>query len=76
MFVGNGRESEGLKSFWKRLKSSGAKIKAATMDMCPAYLKSVEENTDNVIVVFDKFHIIKKMNEALDETRRSLYEKK
>lgn len=73
IFVGNGRESEVLKPFWKRLKSSGAKLKAVAMDMWPAYLKSVVENTEKVKVVFDKFHIIKKMNEALDETRRLLY---
>jgi transposase len=73
IFVGNGRESDTLKPFWKRLKSSGAKLKAIAMDMWPAYLKSVLENTRNVKVVFDKFHIIKMMNEVLDDTRRSLY---
>lgn len=73
IFVSKGRESEVLKPFWKRLKSSGAKLKAVAMDMWPAYLKSVVEHTDDVKVVFYKFHIIKKMNEALDETRRSLY---
>lgn len=73
IFVGEGRESETLKPFWKRLKSSGAKLKAVAMDMWPAYLKSVVEHAPEVDVVFDKFHIIKKMNEALDDTRRSLY---
>jgi transposase len=73
IFVGDGRESDVLKPFWKRFKSSGAKLKAVAMDMWPAYLKSVVEHTHDAMVVFDKFHIIKKMNEALDETRRSLY---
>jgi transposase len=73
IFVGDGRESEVLKPFWKRLKSAGAKLEAIAMDMWPAYLKSVTENAPDVKIVFDKFHMIKKMNEALDETRRSLY---
>lgn len=73
IFVGEGRESDVLKPFWKRLKSAGAKLEAIAMDMWPAYLKSVTENAPAVKVVFDKFHMIKKLNEALDETRRSLY---
>lgn len=73
IYVGDGRESEVLKTFWKRLQSSGAKLKAIAMDMWPAYLKSVLEHTKNVPIVYDKFHIIKKMNKALDETRRLLY---
>lgn len=73
IFVGDGRESEVLKPFWKRLKSAGGKLEAIAMDMWPAYLKSVTENAPGVKIVFDKFHMIKKMNEALDETRRSLY---
>lgn len=73
IFVGEGRESEVLKPFWKRLKSAGAKLEAIAMDMWPAYLKSVTDNAPAVKVVFDKFHMIKKLNEALDETRRSLY---
>jgi transposase len=36
-------------------------------------MKSVLEHTHDVPVVYDKFHMIKKMNEALDETRRSLF---
>lgn len=73
IYVGEGRESDVLKPFWKRLRSSGAKIKAIAMDMWPAYFKSVMEHTQDIPIVFDKFHMIKKMNEALDETRRILY---
>lgn len=73
IYVGEGRESDVLKTFWKRLQSSGAKLKAIAMDMWPAYFTSVVEHTKKVPIIYDKFHIIKKMNEALDETRRMLY---
>jgi len=73
IYVTEGRESEGLNKFWKRIKSSGAKIKAVAMDMWPAYLKSVMDSNINVKIIFDRFHIIRKMNVVLDETRRGLY---
>jgi transposase len=34
IFVGAGRESEVLNPFWKRLQSSGAKLKAIAMRTC------------------------------------------
>jgi transposase len=73
LYVGEGREADVLKPFWKRLKSSGARLKAIAMDMWPAYISSVGRNAHQVPIVFDRFHIIKKMNEALDATRRLLY---
>lgn len=73
VYVAKGRESEALKKFWKRLKQAGSDLKAVAMDMWPAYILSVLESNLKVSIVFDKFHIIRKMNDVLDETRRSLY---
>jgi transposase len=73
IYITEGRESEGLNKFWKRIKCSGAEIKAVAMDMWPAYLKSVMDNNIKVKIIFDRFHIISKMNGVLDETRRRLY---
>lgn len=52
---------------------SGAKIKAVATDMSPAYIGAVLENLPQVPLVFDKFHVIKLMNEKLTEVRRQLY---
>ena len=73
IYISEGRESEGLNKFWKRIKQSRAKLEAIAMDMWPAYIKSVIDSNIKAKIVFDKFHIIRKMNEALDETRRRLY---
>src|SRR4030067_417302 len=73
IYISEGRESEGLNKFWKRIKQSRAKLEAIAMDMWPAYIKSVIDSNIKAKIVFDKFHIIKKINEALDETRRRLY---
>jgi transposase len=39
-------------------------------DMSPAFIKGIEENLPNAQITFDKFHIIKTLNTAVDEVRR------
>jgi len=38
IFVGDGKGSDALEPFWKRLRRSRAKIKAVAMDMSPTYI--------------------------------------
>jgi transposase len=73
VFVGAGRDSESLIPFWKRLKRSGAKIEAVSIDMSPAYKEAVVKNLSASKVVFDHFHIIKMYNDKLTELRRDLF---
>lgn len=73
VFVGEGKGGDALIPFWELLKRSGAKIKAVATDMSPAYIGAVLENLSQVPLVFDKFHVIKLMNEKLTEVRRQLY---
>lgn len=73
VFVGDGKGQDALKPFWKRLKSSGAKIKAVATDMSPAYISAVRKNLPNARLVFDRFHVMKLMNEKLTALRRQLY---
>ena len=63
VWVGHGRGQAALGKFWRRLRLSKAKIQAVAMDMSGAYWAAV---------VFDRFHIMKLMNEKLDELRRAL----
>jgi len=73
IYIGAGRAEESLDSFWKRLIHSGARIKGVAMDMWVPYYNAVMEHLPDAQIVFDRFHIMKKMNETLDEIRRSLY---
>ena len=73
LYVGEGRDAEALKLFWKRLKCSGAKIKAVATDMWPAYWATAMEALPNASIVFDLFHIVKKYNECLDQVRMAIY---
>ncbi len=73
IFVGDGRGGESLTLFWKRLRRSGARIRAVATDMSPAYIAAVEQALPNAIFVFDRFHVIKLFNEKLTALRRRLY---
>jgi transposase len=73
VFVGKGKGAEALNSFWKRLRGSRAKIKAVATDMSSAYYAAATKNLPKAKHVFDRFHIIKLMNEKLTELRRTLH---
>ena len=73
VFVGDGKGSDALLPFWKRLKASQAKIDAVAIDMSPAYISAVLENLPDAAMVFDHFHIVKLFNDKLSELRRKLY---
>ncbi|MDB6134339.1 MAG: Transposase [Verrucomicrobiales bacterium] len=48
-----------------------AGVEAVAMDMWPAFIGAVEELLPEASVVFDKFHIKKHLNEAVDKVRKS-----
>ena len=73
MFLGDGKGSDSLELFWKKLKISKAKIEAVATDMSPAYIKAVEENIPDAVHVADPFHIVKLFNDKLSELRRDIY---
>jgi len=73
IFVTQGKSNETLKSFVADLEQHGGNaqnIEQASCDMSPAFIKGVEENLPNADITFDKFHVIKILNEAVDDVRR------
>ena len=46
-------------------------ITQVSMDMSPAYQKGVTETCRNAQVVFDKFHVLTNVNQAVDQVRRA-----
>ena len=71
--VGKGRKKQALDGFWKRLKSSRARIAAVATDFSSAYIGAVRENLPRAALVFDRFHIMKLFNDKLTVLRRELY---
>ena len=45
-------------------------IKDVSCDMSPAFIKGVKENLPDAMITFDKFHILKIINEAVDAVRK------
>ena len=74
IFVAEGKGSETIEEFKKDLTEHGGKsenITDASIDMSPAFIKGVEENFLNAEITFDKFHIMKIINKAVDEVRKT-----
>jgi transposase len=47
-----------------------AQIEVVAMDMCPAYLAAVEEAAPHAVIVYDRYHIMQYVHEAVDQVRR------
>jgi transposase len=73
VFVGDGKGAAALSPFWKRLRGSKAKIEAVAMDMSPAYREAVSTNLPKAQIVFDRFHVMKLINEKLSDLRCALH---
>jgi transposase len=72
VFVGDGKGTAALEPFWKRLRSSGAKVKAVATDMSPAYILAIHDNLPKAVHVFDRFHVMKLFNDQLADLRREV----
>lgn len=73
LYVGNGKGADALDGFWKRIKKRGTDIKYVATDLSAAFISSVYEHCPNAVHVFDHFHVVKLMNEKLDDIRRVQY---
>lgn len=75
-FGGAGRTEADMDLFYAFLgKRNSQKIKLAVMDMWPPFRTSTERNAPKAVVLFDKFHIVKHLADALDDIRRSEYKR-
>ena len=73
LYVGDGKGTDALTGFWKKVKRKGIKIKHVATDLSAAFIASVMENCPEAVHVFDHFHVVKLMNEKLDDIRRKAY---
>lgn len=73
-FGGEGRKEEDLDRFFQVLGINKSKrIEFAVMDMWKAFRSSVESNAPKAKILYDKFHILRQLSEAMDKVRRSEY---
>lgn len=72
LFGTEGKDNETVKEFVADLKKHGGdpeQITDAAIDMSKAFIKGIKEQLPNAVTTFDKFHLIKLMNEAMGKIR-------
>lgn len=73
LFATEGKDSMTVKAFVKDLADHGGKaeqIKDVSLDMSAAFIKGLRECLPNAHLTFDRFHVMKLVNDALGEVRR------
>jgi transposase len=73
VYVAEGKDSETISEFKENLpyhNCNPQKIETISADMSPAFKKGIDKNFPWADVTFDKFHIMKLMNEAVDKVRK------
>ena len=73
VWVGEDRTEEAVRKFFTEEMGARrcATLRVVCMDMWAAYAKLVREHAPNAQILFDRFHIVKHLNEAVEEVRRS-----
>ena len=72
--IAEGKDHQTVKDFGKTFEQQGGRKKNVTdvsCDMSPAFIKGVKETFPDAQITFDKFHILKLINEGVDAVRRS-----
>lgn len=73
-FGGEDRSEESLDRFYQWLgPKKSQRIKLAVMDMWKAFRNSTAKNAPQAGILFDKFHVMRHLNEALDKVRKREY---
>lgn len=71
LWVSQSRKQKALDEFFELLGPEAcAEIEVVATDQHPGYGASVEMYCPNAIVVWDRFHLVKNFNEALNEERK------
>jgi len=73
LFVTEGKGHEVVDEFVKDLElhhGAAENIRQISCDMSPAFIKGVEKNLPEAVIVFDRFHVTKIINEAVDKVRK------
>jgi transposase len=71
LWVAQDRTEQSLRGFFQFLSAeSRLSIRFVCSDMWQPYLKVIAEQLKHAVHILDRFHIMKKMNEAIDKVRR------
>ncbi len=73
IYIAKGKDHTAVKQFIDDFISHNGYpelIKDVSCDMSPAFIKGIKENLPNARITFDRFHIVKLINKAVDDVRK------
>jgi len=73
-FGGENRSTQSMSQFYTWLgEKKSRSIRLAVMDMWKPFRTATEEHAPNAAILFDKFHVMRHLGDALDQVRKSEY---
>ena len=72
-YATEGKDASTIKSFKETFENHNGNVSSVeniSCDMSPAFIKGVNNHFPDADITFDKFHVIKRINEAVDNVRR------
>jgi transposase len=71
VWAAKGKSAATVDEFFKALgPERAAKLKGITMDMSGAYIEAVKRNAPQAQIIFDRFHVQRLAQDAVDQVRR------
>jgi len=73
LFVAEGKDADTVEAFAQDLTAHGGDPQAIAevcIDMSPAFIAGVTQSLPNAQITFDKFHVVRLINDAVDVVRR------
>ena len=71
-----GRKEEHMDVFFKEIRPERCRgIRLAVMDMWKPFKYSTQNHASQAEIIYDKFHVLKHLSEALDQVRRMEYKR-
>jgi transposase len=71
VWVGRGKARETIDRFFHHLSPyQKDRVKWACCDMSEAFIGAIQEHCSNAQLVLDRFHVVKALNDAVDEVRK------
>ena len=70
-----GKDAKTLDRFFDELgEARSSQIEAVSMDMGPAFRKSVTDHAEQATICFDPFHVVQVVTDALNTVRREIWQ--
>ena len=69
LWIGKERTKETLEKFFRLLGDKAQDLQFVCSDMWQPYLEVISQRADSAIHVLDRYHVMAKMNKAIDEVR-------